>query len=612
MKQKLERLAIAFLAAGLFLALGPLPAFDSMERRLLDLSFKLRGPEALHPDIVLVEIDDNSLSAVGTWPWPRSYHAALLKAVSHCKPSVIFYDIVFPDPSIEEEDLTFAEEIGKAGNVILPFYFSASSQDRFWEKEIVPPIPLFKEKAGGLGYANNFRDPDGHAREFILTAKRGDELLLHTSLAMAAHHRGLSKKYLAAFAPGKPTLINFPSGYESLRRMSFIDVMAQEKERSQELAKSLEGKIVLVGLTATGTTDLIPAVFSPLYPGVGMQASMTHTLLSRKIIRKVPLWLHGLLLFLFAALALRFGRTGNPLKGLFYTAASLALCFEACQLAFQYLNSWVPYFSVFSLTLLVFLAGELVQFIKTRFETEILSRELSLAASIQQSFLPSNIPRIPGVSVVAASYPARQVGGDLYDILPLSDGNFGICVGDVSGKGVPAALFMAKAISEFRREAPAKSPAEVLSAMNNEIVKEGPGGIFLTLLYLILDPAARKFIFSNGGHEPIFFYRKKSNTVEALTAGAGTPLGVIPECVYEGMEERAESGDVLVLTSDGVKEAMNVRKEIFGWKRMQAALLEAASKEPQTIVDHFLKRIREFVKTAPQHDDLTLVCIKFL
>ncbi len=600
----------ALLASGLILLASVFPPFSIIERRFLDLSFQIRGPEHPHPDIVIIDIDDQSLLKVGSWPWPRSIYSDLLRVLADYKPSVVFYDMIFSEKSREEDDQAFSEEIKNAGDVILPFYFSGHKPDEFSERSAVFPIPLLRDQAKGIGYVNVIPDTDGHVREFIPTVLG----FHHASLAMVLLHLKNQGKEIKAFLNSKSVLVNFPGPYSVFRRVSFDQLIENyEAPQVQSFLKSLRNKIVLIGHTATGASmDLKPTAFSPQYPGVALQASMLHTFLSGKFVQKLPLPLHFLLLFLFVLLILCLSFVENPLKGLFRISSSLILLFGAVQLAFQYFLLWIPYFGFLMIGSGSFITITLVKFVQIRIEKEIFSRELTLASRIQKSLLPAEIPNIPGLQMAAVSLPARHVGGDFYDVLPLPNGRWGICVGDVSGKGIPAALFMAKAISEFKREADSSTPSVVMKRLNTKISSERSSGLFLTLLYLILDPKTGEFSFSNAGHEPIFFYEKAKHSVQLLSTRKGVPLGVDLDGSFDERQEVIASGDILLLQSDGVKEAMNSKREIFGMERIKSVLLESALLTSAALIDHLLERVREFTQEAPQHDDLTIVCAKLI
>ncbi len=619
-------LTALFVSLFLFL-LGFLPFLEITERGFLDLAFRIRGARPPHQDIVIVEINQSSLSKLGTWPWPRSYYGSLLAILAPYKPKAVFFDILVSEESKKEEDALFAEGLEKIGSAVLPFYFPVSNSGQLEEiNTLTPegvPIPALYSKAKGFGYVNVFPDSDGHVREVVLTTQQG-QLFPHASLKIASLHPDFHVD-IKSLKPGKGTLINYPGPYRSFQIIPFEDLISTAGSPASEnsFLNLLKGKIILVGHTATGTAmDLKATAFSPVYPGIAIQASMVHTLLTRQFIHRLPGFAHLLTLFLFALLIAGFGTHANPLKAFFLSLGSLLIVFEVTQLLFGYFQIWLPYFSFLITGLLVYLIITLRSLVEVGVEREILSRELALASKIQSNFLPTEIPEIKGLKMATVSYPANEVGGDLYDILPLSDGRWGICIGDVSGKGIPAALFMGKVLSDFRREAMMRNsqdgphaqtfpPGQVLEKFNTQMYNEGTSGLFLTLIYFILDPENSQFVFSSAGHEPLFFYCKSKKTVEMLSTQAGTPIGITPEMNFDQVERKFSAGDVLVFYTDGVKESMNLKREIFGMSRIETALLESADRDPESIIQNILKRIKEFIKEAPQHDDLTMVCIKF-
>lgn len=585
--------------------------FEGVERRMLDLAFQVRGPEPPHPDIVILEIDDTSLLRHGAWPWPRGLHAKLLQTLQAVRPKAVFVDMIFSEPTNVAEDQALASEIEKAENVILPYYFAAPVARNFHTYPKVSPLPAFASKAARLGFVNVFPDPDGHVRQIFLAAEDQGKLSHHTSLATALLSQG-SRLDLLRYSATEARLINFPGPYESFQRIPVDLVLDTEGVESGSLLGDLRDRIVLVGLTATGTVDLKPTAFSPLYPGVGIQASILHTLLAGKWITRIPSFLHLASLFLFASVVLAVTLSLPPLRASLYFLSLSAILVGAVEILFQYARLWIPVFSVLTLGTLVFLTTEIALYIRTRFEAELLKRELEVASRIQRNLLPERIPQIPGLDLAAVSVPAREVGGDFYDILPLPDGKWGVCVGDISGKGVPAALYMAKVISEFRRESEAVSPSHVIQKLNDKISREGPDYLFFTIFYLIVDPSTREIVFSNGGHEPLLFFRNGLQTIEFASTQEGVPVGILEDGRYDSRELRPDRGDILLLMSDGIKEARNGKGEEFGTQRIESILKRLAALPAQKIVGSLLHTIQEFSKGAPQHDDMTVVCIKFV
>src|SRR5215213_7143528 len=239
-------------------------------------------------------------------------------------------------------------------------------------------------------------------------------------------------------------------------------------------------------------------------------------------------------------------------------------------------------------------------------QRERIEQELRVAQLIQQQFLPQELPDLPGWQVAAYYGPAREVGGDFYDFIKLPDDQIGIVVGDVTDKGVPAALVMATTHSILRAEAPRLvAPSEVLTRVNNLLVEEMPAHMFVTCLYAVLDPASGRIRYANAGHNVP--YVSTEGGVTELRA-TGMPLGLLPEMTYEEKEATLAPGDTVLLHSDGLAEAHNPDREMFGFP--QVASLTGEASDGEVLIDRLLKELQEF--TGPgveQEDDITLVTI---
>jgi serine phosphatase RsbU (regulator of sigma subunit)/anti-sigma regulatory factor (Ser/Thr protein kinase) len=240
-------------------------------------------------------------------------------------------------------------------------------------------------------------------------------------------------------------------------------------------------------------------------------------------------------------------------------------------------------------------------------ERERIEQELEVARLIQQRFLPHELPEPPGWHVAAYYQPAREVGGDFYDFIELPDGQLGIVVGDVTDKGVPAALVMATTHSILRAEAPRLvSPGEVLGRVNDLLVPEMPEHMFVTCLYAVLDPASGRLRFANAGHN--LPYLRAEGGVTELRA-TGMPLGLLPGMAYEEKEAALAPGDDLLLHSDGLAEAHGPERQMFGFPRLAKLAGEGVS--GQELIDLLLSELDKF--TGPgweQEDDITLVTLR--
>lgn len=243
-------------------------------------------------------------------------------------------------------------------------------------------------------------------------------------------------------------------------------------------------------------------------------------------------------------------------------------------------------------------------------EKEKLERELQLAAEIQLSILPRQLPELQGFSFGAAIAPARHVGGDLYDFIPLSADTLAIVIGDVSDKGVPAAIFMAQTHALIRSEARQNlAPRATLERVNKFLLEMNASGLFVTVLYGILDRPSREFHYARAGHE-LPLVREPDGTIFTPPQGQGAPLGIFDFVVADEGVLVLPPDSTMLLITDGVTEAMNAAREQFGSERIQTLLAQEASADAQKLCVDYLEAISKFRGDAPVHDDITLVAIR--
>lgn len=246
-------------------------------------------------------------------------------------------------------------------------------------------------------------------------------------------------------------------------------------------------------------------------------------------------------------------------------------------------------------------------------EKERLERELQVAYEIQMSLLPQSLPVHPAYEFGAVVIPARVVGGDFYDVIPVDSAGqkFGVVIGDVADKGVPAAIFMAQAHALLYAEAgQGRSPREVLERLNHHLLQMNASGLFVTVLYGVLDTHSGEFGYARGGHEiPIL---ANDLGVNRVPAGRGNPLGVFEDPLIDEQTLRLESGSLLLLFTDGMPDGLNEVGEIFGARRLLAAVQAAKNGPAQEICDRLLAAAKAFQAGALQFDDLTLVALRCL
>ena len=240
---------------------------------------------------------------------------------------------------------------------------------------------------------------------------------------------------------------------------------------------------------------------------------------------------------------------------------------------------------------------------------ERIEQELRVAQLIQQQFLPSEVPSLPGYRVAAFYRPARTIGGDFYDFAELGDGRLMFICGDVTDKGVPAALVMASTHA-LLREACSRmsSPGRVLARVNDLLCADIPAHMFVTCCAMVLDPADGELVFANAGHNLPYIHTGRDGGVRELTA-TGMPLGLMPGMVYDETLDRLLPGEGLLLHSDGLAEAHDADRQMFGFDRL--AQLVGAAPGGRVLIDLLLDELAAFTgEQLEQEDDITFVTLE--
>jgi serine phosphatase RsbU (regulator of sigma subunit)/anti-sigma regulatory factor (Ser/Thr protein kinase) len=241
-------------------------------------------------------------------------------------------------------------------------------------------------------------------------------------------------------------------------------------------------------------------------------------------------------------------------------------------------------------------------------ERERMEQELRVARLIQQTLLPKEVPVIDGWQLAAYYQPARAVGGDFYDFIPFEDGRLGLVIGDVTDKGVPAALVMATTRSILRGAAKqSSSPGEILEQANDLLYPDIPPKMFVTCLYALLDPATGRLLYANAGHD--LPYRRHGSQVEELRA-TGMPLGLMPGMRYDEKEIVLEPGERVLFYSDGLVEAHNPKREMFSFPHLRDLVAQPTGSDT-SLIDFLLDELHRFTGDGwEQEDDVTLVTLE--
>lgn len=645
-------------------------AFDQYNLDMLDFLFWSRGKIPVTDKLVVIEIDDDTLKKLGSFPFDRSYHAVLIQALNEHGAKGIVFDMFFSEP--QESDTQFAEAIRRAGNVYLPSVFEMedeeaeerasapsskfesleeSAREEIFENSVrnlmkaKPPsrvpwaveytaqnLPDFIEVAKGIGHINVAPDVDGKFRRVPLYVKFIDTLHPYLSFLVSCDYLGLTPKEIT-FVPGKSitlapgikipldensnTFVNFTGKWgTTFQHFSYVNILrsylAQTAgEKPLMDLDVVKGKICLIGMTATGTADLHPNPLESLYPAVGMHADIFNSIITKNFVTRAPRELNVLALVLLAFLVGTTTYRSKPFKGFLLLIAISALIVEISILIFTYSGWWFDLSYILLILVFVYTMCTLYKYIREWKHRLVLENELQIAKRIQESFLPKTVPQTAGTDIAAAMFTAWEVGGDLYDFLEFNDRQLGVMIGDVSGKGIPASLFMAMTTGSFKFFAkPETRPEETLLQLNNKIKREFESRLFVTMCYSIFDMEHRTVSFANGGHLPLL-YLAVGAPPKLLNVDEGFPLGMV-EGTYSGSVIPFSSGDIFVFYTDGITEARNPKEDMYGSDRLLFVARQNRKLGAQDLLHAIERDVRKFEPKQNQHDDMTVIVIKII
>jgi phosphoserine phosphatase RsbU/P len=248
-------------------------------------------------------------------------------------------------------------------------------------------------------------------------------------------------------------------------------------------------------------------------------------------------------------------------------------------------------------------------------QREKLDRELEIAREVQQRLFPQKRPPIDGIDYCGACRPALGVGGDYYDFLALPDGYLGLALGDVSGKGIAAALMMATLQASVRGEAMRCSGdlGQMMTAVNHLVFEASTANRYATFFYAEYEPGGHTLSYVNGGHNPPVLLRNSPDGSQVLRLeGGGTVIGLLEGFPFQQCNLALQPGDMLVLFTDGVSEAMNPQDEEWGETRMIQTIELCKGLSAAQTIEYVMAGADEFASGAPQHDDMTLVVLRVL
>lgn len=602
------------------LSLSYFRILDRFELVTLDFRYNARllFPQKINPDIVIIEIGEDTLGFLGKWPLPRDYHASLTEVLGKSKARMIIFDILFCEPT--GWDSVLAKSAKEAGNVYFPFAFrlNEKSQKGILEAaDIDAPILKELEKSSkGTGFINKVVDIDGKVRRAPLFIRFNGKLYPSLAFKAACDYLGAKKDTDMPLVDGNGTLLlNFAGRWaESFKHYSYLDILAASQESSEGKPPmvnldELKGKVCFVGLTATGTQELGPIPVQSDYPMLGVHVNLFNMLTQGSYLKRANrAWNLSIVILLSILIVFLIGRF-RPFKAFLISLGVISFLFICSVLLFVFEGVWIdivcPSITLFG----VYLGVTLVRYIGEISIREKIQKELAVASSIQKCFLPAEIPSMPGLDIAADMRTAKEVGGDLYDFVKLDENRLGIMIGDVSGKGIPAALFMAKVDTLFRVYSKVSElPSRTIEMLNNEIASDERSGLFTTLAYAIFDTKNKRLLFSDAGHVPAILMH--NNKPEKLASEDGMAVGIMEGMTFSDKTISLSGGDMAVFYTDGVSEARDLKGNEFGIERLIGLINRFRTFSAKDIVSSVLNELKVFQGRAVQHDDITIIVVK--
>ncbi|MBI1869848.1 MAG: SpoIIE family protein phosphatase [Chlamydiae bacterium] len=258
------------------------------------------------------------------------------------------------------------------------------------------------------------------------------------------------------------------------------------------------------------------------------------------------------------------------------------------------------------------IAIENARLTQKKLEQQALEQELEIAHQIQDNFLKREFPLLKRIEAYAKLRSAHEIGGDFYDFVNLGQNRWGFLIGDVTGRGVPAALYMMRTLTEFRMEAFSDFEiSKILERLNDRLVKKSTMGMFVTLAYLRIDTKTGRAALTNAGHLPLHIYRAKNRKIERVMGEGGLALGIIHHSKIPMEEVTLEKGDMVIMITDGLIEAKNPKGKEFGWEKFEEFFNDESPASPQEVAEGLFLKLDRFCGHFAIPDDVTVVAVKY-
>jgi len=441
-------------------------------------------------------------------------------------------------------------------------------------------------------------------------------------LSNDAKNSGLLKSLIKMYAAPNSRYVNYYGPPRTITTIPFHQALQLRDGKVGDRQYDLKGKAVFVGLSEAllaDRKDSFYTVFSQadgiFISGVEIAATAFSNIIEDTPVKPVGLTIHIFIILLWGILAgivcrifsVKIGALGIVGLSIIYLVVAVIL--------FKTNGIWYPIvIPLFFQAPLAFIGAVGIE--HSRLFKEVLIKlrmedDLSSARDLQMSMLPATCPEVEGYQIAASSTPAQEVGGDFFDFFKIGEGKFGLIIGDVTGKSVSGALIMSASRSVFRMLSEEElSVGETMMRANRRIKKDIKSGMFVALLYAVHNVEDGSVgLCSAGQTQPLLLSAKTAEPTLVETVGDTFPLGILDEANYEETQLQMEPGDKVVYYTDGIVEAMNKHKDMYGFERLHEVVKSSPAENAEALMNDIIKDVSDFTGAAPQHDDLTIIVV---
>jgi serine phosphatase RsbU (regulator of sigma subunit) len=634
--------------------------FSTTDLRLLDLRFRIRGEREASDAIALIEVDDETIRKYGQWPLSRDVYALLLAALGDAGVRAVGVDLVFVDPDTDNRssDLLLAAVTDRSRNVCHAVSFLSEPASQSSRRSSALSLELLSahsvdaagvavasagsallpygellEATHALGHIAVAVDRDGGVRRLPLLVHYQREVYPSLGLALASLAQGDGA--LPTIRPGASgivlewsdgrmlevpvddegaTAIDFAGDRRAFHNSySLLAVLGWVSEgRGDLLQRAFSGQIVLVGSTAMAeaATDAGATPFSIATPLVYVHANAVDAILSGRFLRSPS---SGVF---FATLAALSGLLGWLFVSLRFRAAVAAMGIVLAAIAgtvYALFVLWridVPPSMPLLLPVVVYIAVETYRSVFMERRAQEREKELGIARQVQEKLFPAELPTAEGWEFAGVCHPAREVGGDYYDLMELDRDRVAVALGDVSGKGLGPSILMSNVHAMIRSclRRPGTDPVDIVVELNDHLCSSTSPGMFITLFIGVLDLRTGEFRYVNGGHNPGLLVGAGQTGPVSLETG-GMIVGAMPGASFKQGCITLDPGITLALFSDGVTEAFDDKDEMFGDERLIDVLLSSSGLGAVGALDRVVDAVARFRGRREASDDLSVVVV---